>query len=528
MESIDDISNMAISEPRSGEEFDTSSSIPAEVILDRDKIIELFKKADFHYAKVIKEIQIDEGQNYQYFFVWDNNGLIEKIEVTKSDKDNLIEKKEASSRTMEEIYKKVKKTYPFCESTFITKCNKFKYECLLLKHDNRLKENTKVEIEAHQQRDFNIEHFLLGVPIKKKEHHTKVEIPLIEGIKEFSLQKVRVDGKFKIPEKSSLEKGPSEKVPSEKELLRKELEKDKNIEKYNEKYEDLLQKTAMEKMKMYEGVVYNNIYKIVSSQADYVCGYLRKKSDGTFYLTKWFICPQPFRNLITQLKYPERYNKDFVKTRFKVIGSEQGRTYLNNDRNKYEAFDLDLNDIFSGNRSVVGNTYKKYKLLLKDYENKKDPIVFWKKLQRKMRLEDKDNSNKAKMFGITVDTMLCENYEPEIRNINLFAQMFFRDDFLLFTAKDDLNIKFKDIYRNQRDGSHTNEYCHMIAALMLFLIHGKKIFRCNGVPLKQILYAESYVHAKWDLPDWLIKTLTDDKDRSDGTHKVDWIYYPFE
>ena len=111
MESIDDISNMAISEPRSGEEFDTSSSIPAEVILDRDKIIELFKKADFHYAKVIKEIQIDEGQNYQYFFVWDNNGLIEKIEVTKSDKDNLIEKKEASSRTMEEIYKKVKKTY---------------------------------------------------------------------------------------------------------------------------------------------------------------------------------------------------------------------------------------------------------------------------------------------------------------------------------------------------------------------------------------------------------------------------------
>ena len=91
----------------------------------------------------------------------------------------------------------------------------------------------------------------------------------------------------------------------------------------------------------------------------------------------------------------------------------------------------------------------------------------------------------------------------------------------LYLAKDDLNDKFEDIYRNQRDGSHTNENCHTIAGLMLLLIHNKKVFRQNGVPLRQILYADSYVLATWDLPDWLLKTLTDKNNASTGINEKD-------
>ena len=82
-----------------------------------------------------------------------------------------------------------------------------------------------------------------------------------------------------------------------------------------------------------------------------------------------------------------------------MVGSSQGQTFLNIEMNRYENFDLDESDILSGNQNIVGNTYKKYNLLRKDYENKKNPKVFWKKLQRKMRLDESTHSQYiAKLF----------------------------------------------------------------------------------------------------------------------------------
>ena len=70
---------------------------------------------------------------------------------------------------------------------------------------------------------------------------------------------------------------------------------------------------ALTKMEIYKNVINEYTFKECLTQADYVCGHLKRVGEGTFGPTKWFICPRPFRNLITQLKYPERFNKYFIK-----------------------------------------------------------------------------------------------------------------------------------------------------------------------------------------------------------------------
>ena len=123
------------------------------------------------------------------------------------------------------------------------------------------------------------------------------------------------------------------------------------------------------------------------------------------------------------------------------------------------------------------------------------------------------------------DDILRVSFEIDDDTILKIGEKYFPNEFRLFLAKDDMNEKFYDIYRNLRTEKFSIEKCHTINALFLFVIYGKKIFRANGTPLLQILYKDSFIHSEWDIHEWLIETLTDKNDLSEGKNKLNWCYF---
>ena len=156
---------------------------------------------------------------------------------------------------MEEIYQKVGKFYPFNESTFKTLCNKF------IVHSSRS--------IVFVCQCFDLEHFLLGTPTKRNPKETKVEIPIIEGLKGYSLQKVWSAGDTVTQDKKTHVKEAGILTNAKKALLLKELENDFNIEKFNEKYENVPQEMALTKMEIYKNVIYEYTFKECLTQGQY-------------------------------------------------------------------------------------------------------------------------------------------------------------------------------------------------------------------------------------------------------------------
>ena len=245
------------------------------------------------------------------------------------------------------------------------------------------------------------------------------------------------------------------------------------------------------------------------------------------------ICSTSFRcrvviHFISQLKYPERYDGNFTKIR-KFFNTEVVEEYnfLNPEKGAWEYFDVDLRDVLSGNQNTVCNTYRKFNLLKEEYKMKKTPKTFWYKIQRKLQNEKPRLATviSKEFFGTIDDSILNVSFEIEDETILQIGEKYFPDEFKLFMSKDDMNERFYDIYRNLRTERFSIEKCHTINALFLFVLYGKKIFRANGIPLMQILYKDSFIHSEWDIHEWLIETLTDKKDLSEGKNKLDWCYF---
>lgn len=498
--------------------------------MDREQIRKRFDDENFFYAKIIKEIPIGDGQNFSYFFVWDNNGTIEEIEVTKTEKDNLVDKNEATTETMKKIIEEVGQDYPFDHvNTFKTLCNKFKYEGVLLRYDNKLNQDKLVTIESHRQRDFDLQFFLTGKKTETlKKNDSKKEIPIIEGLQGFSLQRICLNKQQLSPEMIEKLKEAGAKLNKIKKEISLDFEKDKNIENYNEKFEDAMQEFSLIQMEVNKDKKYKWESKVCFTQADYVCGNLICDKHGESKLVNWFIISRGFRNFISQLKYPERYDGNFTKFRkCQNSGITEEYNFLNSEKKKWEYFDVDLRDILSGNQNTVCNTYRKFNLLNNEYKIKKTPKEFWKKIQRKLQNEQSKLSFviSKEFFGKTDDSILNESFEIDDDTILKIGEKYFPNDSKLFSAKDDMNEKFFDIYRNLRTEQFSIERCHTINALFLFVIYGKKIFRENGIPLMQIIYKDAFIHSEWDIHEWLKDTLTDKNDFSEGRNKIDWCYF---
>jgi hypothetical protein len=444
-------------------------------MLSREKIIEKFQKSNFHCAQILKEDEkAKDGQNIQHFFVFRNvDGEIEEIEVTNSEKEHLVNGT-GEGKVLDEIRQKVGKSYPFDEfNPFRTYANKFTFYAKMLRYDNKLVNDVDVMIKSHNHKNFD-QSFFLEEGGQSHDSSGKIQMPIVKGRMGKSIQKKLINENTKeMKDKVAIEA----KIKNEEQTkIEAEYEKNKDFEKYKKNLEDCLQKFERKKIEI-RGDLYKETISIVGSEADYVCGKLKLRPNGQHELVDWFNISKPFRCFITMLKYPEIFKKGCERQR-SLKSSDHCFTPMNQEKEKgkrFENFEMDLKDVMSGSQKVISNTWRKYDLLKKDFEIKKDD--FWYR-------------------------WYPEDLEKCILSANL--------------------EKFDDVHRNLRFEQFSIDHCHTVVVLMIYIIFGEFIFRANGVPLRQILYADTCIHASWDIPNWLREAVTDKEDLSKGVTVSDW------
>jgi len=250
------------------------------------------------------------------------------------------------------------------------------------------------------------------------------------------------------------------KLQENKKKALEEFNKTGDIDYYRSEIEDIIQEHELYRKNLDTSVKYHYSFKDNANQCDYVCGILKYNvNEKRHELHDWFIISRPLRNFISLLKYPEIFNENYLKSRkkhnvFRPVGkfdSIKETEFKLNQSDNYLSFELDIYDALSGNQNVVCNTYRKFKLLERDYLNKKTYNVLWEKLKQK----------------------ICKDTNPETEKniletfLNLFTKEFGDqqyDEFykIIFTKLSDVQFKtlieeyFPNMFKKAENTFRTN------------------------------------------------------------------------
>jgi len=155
-------------------------------------------------------------------------------------------------------------------------------------------------------------------------------------------------------------------------------------------------------------------------------------------------------------------------------------------------------------------------------------------LLEKLRTEKRFNENLIEQFiskntktylkieGVNEDDFMPGRFVDEI------ASKFYKHESFKFSELGFPKDKPNDIYRFLRSEKFTIEHAHDIVVLILYIIYNKNIFcNINGVynyieyDRNMILYHDSFVHASWDVHDWLLEKMRSNP-MITRKHKLKW------
>lgn len=130
-----------------------------------------------------------------------------------------------------------------------------------------------------------------------------------------------------------------------------------------------------------------------------------------------------------------------------------------------------------------------------------------------------------KMNYINIEGIDHDSFIPK-RFIDEIALKHYSSNYLLFLS-DTSNSEPRDIYRHLRTEKFNNDRCHDIVALILYVIYDKNIYFENDSNIisyeHMILYHDRYVHASWDIHNWLDKKLLNESMKK-IKYKLSWDY----
>lgn len=366
----------------------------------REQIIENFKKMNYVYARVDKQINapLKRIPEIEITFFTEKNGKILEFPVSQSDYEAL-KYKSNPTENVKKIYKEVGKDCVVDPSnSFRILSNNFAFSGTALKYDNNLKNDVRnIKISSIHQKDFDESIFFENKPKSKNFPYSKKCMPIPFQLDSNKKPKAKISNTKKISPSTLSEQDladnkvclelSSEHLNNQMLLIEKRLNYDGDVSRYLRDKESCIQQHEVYRKQIDLTPKYKHEFKECDAQCDYVCGILCY-NEGKYELHDWFIISRPFRNFISMLKYPEIFNERYLKKRERnnVYKSSPGTDTPMNK--KWMNFEIDKSDALSGNQNVICNTYRKWQLLKNDYREKLNYEEFWLHLKKKISTND--------------------------------------------------------------------------------------------------------------------------------------------